>query len=259
MRKIYKKKRSYKKKKKSILKNRWFFDGMLVFIFFACFSWLIFGTPYFKIEDTQIFLGEEKTSVEEIKNIIPKESNFFLFDIPTISNNIKKSFPKIKNVVVEKNFPNSVSIKIEEREAFATFCQNRENKNCFLISEDGIIFEKILKNDKMLLIIGGEKEKIEIGKVAIDQNLIKNIVLLKSKIDSCNIGLREIEIFQTEIKVLAKDGFFMYFSKDLNFKIQAEAVDSVFKDAISKEEKKKLKYVDFKGINSDNRGEIYWK
>ena len=256
----YRRKRNYfRGKRKSIFARRWFFDSILLLILAGTLSWLLFATPYFEIKDVKI-LGKGGDIKEKIKKIIDENSgNFFLLNPMNISENIKEVFPQIKKMSVKREFPNSVSVDIEERKEVGIFCFRNNDLSCFSISGDGVIFKKVKKKDNALLIFLDEEKETGLGKEIIEESLMKDIIFLQSEFEKNNFVLKEVEIFPFQIKAKTEQGFLIYFSREFNFKTQVKIFFETFEKVISKEEQGKLEYIDLRGVKESKRGEIYWK
>ena len=68
--KKYRYKKSFKtKKKRNLLKNKFFWLGSLVLIILGGFIYLFIFSPVFKIKEIQV-LGAEAVSAEEIRQIV---------------------------------------------------------------------------------------------------------------------------------------------------------------------------------------------
>ena len=251
--------RYLRRKRKSIFRSRWFWDFVLILIFAGSLSWLLFKTPYFEIRDVKI-LGQSKEVKEKVKKIIDQENeNFFLLNSIELSKNIEEIFPQIKKLVVERKFPDSLLVNIEERKEVGIFCLRNKNLSCFSISDDGVIFKETKKRDGMLLIFLAEEKELKLGEEAVENNLIKDIIFLREELEKTQIFLEEVEVFPFKIKVKAKQGFLIYFSREFDFETQMKILLEVFQEIISKEERDKLEYIDLRGVEEGKRGEIYWK
>jgi len=113
-------KRRYQvKKKKSILKNKFFWTTVLIILFLGFSLWLTIFSPIFQIKMVLIS-GNEKISISEIEQLVyPKTEkkilffntkSIFLADTKSIKDEILKSYPIIDdlNLKVKKLLPNSL-------------------------------------------------------------------------------------------------------------------------------------------------------
>jgi len=252
-----KKKIIYRKKKRiPIYKKKWFWKIVLVIFVFFILAWFFLNNSLFEIKKIEISSPEKyKTKIREE---VPEGENFFILNQKIISQNIKKEFPQIKNVKIEKIFPSTISVEVEERMAFGTFCSNQKKNYCFLMSSDGIIYGEAKVSDKYLLFIGDYSGNLKIGKEVIQKELIEEIISLIKELRKLKISIDKTEVLPFEIKIFTKDGFKIYFSKE-NFKQQTEILITILRNTIKPEEKKSLKYIDLRLLEEGERGAVYWK
>jgi len=149
------------KKKKSILKNRVFWDSFLAVFLAVLIFHLLFISNAFKIQKIEI-LAPENIPRNELQNILEQElktpflyffqkDSFFSVDGKKIENRILSSFPEIKTANLKKKFSKTLILEIEQREAVVTWCFSQEN--CFLIDKEGIIYQSSASIDANLLVI----------------------------------------------------------------------------------------------------------
>ncbi len=227
--------------------------GLLYFLFFS---------EYFNIKNIS-FSGEKTIKEYDLKNtyfeytgqkkyIFLNQKNILALSSSDLSEALKKSFRRIKNVKIEKNIPNSIDIFIEEYEPVGISCRdfNSAGLDCFYFDKDGIIF------DTAPLIIG------EMFLSVYDNNLnIENFPNAKYKKDLIDFVLRfKKEILKNsdmsvkyfsfkdqfdDIEVYLKSGFKIFLTKDQNPEKQVYDVMRVIKEEI-KENFKDLDYIDLR-------------
>lgn len=257
------KKRKYysSRKKTSIFKKKWFWKLILVLVFLGGCYYLILKTPYFQIQKVE-FLAEDNNITKEIQAKVYHQ-NFFLLNSAELSKNIETKFPQVKQVLIQKKFPNKILIQIVERKEFGVFCFQSESENCFSLSEEGIIFKPVQQvnevNEK-ILIIASDVKNPKLGDKVIEEDLMKDIKLLKDELQKLQIPLKKVEISPLELKATTRQNFLIYFSRENSLKIQINVLTELFKNTISKEEQGNLKYIDLRGVKSvDQRGVVYVK
>lgn len=260
--KMQKKRKYYSSRKKtSIFKKKWFWKLILVLVFLGGCYYLILKTPYFQIQKVE-FLAEDNNITKEIQDKVYHQ-NFFLLNSAELSKNVEMKFPQVKQVLIQKKFPNKILIQIVERKEFGVFCFQSESENCFSLSEEGIIFKPIQQvnevNEK-ILIIALDVKNPKLGDKVIEEDLMKDIKFLKDELQKLQIPLTKVEISPLELKATTRQNFLIYFSRENSFKIQINALTELFKNTISKEEQGNLEYIDLRGVKSvDQRGVIYVK
>ena len=112
------------KRKKPILKNRFFWLGILIFVFVVSLSYFLFFSEIFQLEKI-IVTGEEKVSKEDIKLVVEekiekkilffKTKSIFLVNISEIKKDILGGFPQIAEVEIKRSFPDALNIVVVER------------------------------------------------------------------------------------------------------------------------------------------------
>jgi len=269
---VHSKKRPYlRKRKKSILRRRWFWDFILLLIFCGSLLWLILKTPYFVIENIKIS-GCESIAKKEVRKIALWQKNFFLFNSGNLSASIKDFSPKIQDVKVRKKFPNEVFIKVIERKAAGIYCtwQNK-NKRCFLMSKDGVVYEllketkkkKQAKNEKdkssLLLISNKEKNNFKAGDDVLDADLFLKFLFLKNELKKFKLFIVEIEIESLQITAKTKNGSKIYFLRGDVFEEQMSVLIKALKKKtiIKPKERKNFKYIDVRDVKDGEKSRIY--
>ena len=120
---------------------------MLLISFFGVSFYMFFFSGYLKMNNIKI-TGNNEINSFDIQNslsgylqgnflkIIPKD-NFLFISEKKVSELLKNNFKKIRAVTVSKEFPDSISINIDERKAVLVWCSGEK---CFLIDENGTAY-----------------------------------------------------------------------------------------------------------------------
>lgn len=271
----------YRKKRISLFRKRWFYDFILVLIFFGSLFYLLFGTPFFEIKSIEIS-GEDKVIAGKVKKMFSDGSNLFLLKVSDIVKIAEENFPKIKELKIYKEFPDKILVKIIERKPFGILCPktaSTENISCFLLSEDGVIFSNFNENnmenvnggngntdeeEKLVRILKPMDKKPKLGEKVLEDSLIKDIASIKNELRKSEILLSRIEISTFEIKAevfnsLNRHIFLIHFSTETEIENQLKVLLEIIEEKISKEEKEKLEYIDLRGIKEGKKSQIYWK
>lgn len=252
-------KKTFKKRRKSIFRQRWFWNLILALVCIGSVSYLFLKTPYFEIKNIEI-QGDEGEIAQKTKEMISHQ-NFFLLSAVNVSKGIEETFPQVKEVLITKKFPNSIVAQIQKREEFGIFCLEAENQPCFSIAEDGVVFQEAQKTEDKFLIFDSQKTEAKLGEKVVQEDLMKNIKSLKEELQKSQILIKEVEISPLEIKVKTSQGFAIYFSRENPFEIQMEALLGLFNNTLSKEEQTSLQCcIDLRGVKSvDQIGVVYVK
>ena len=198
------------KRKKSILKNRFFWLFILIFIIAGGFFYLLFLSSFFQIKEIKIS-GNQKVLAQDLENLVESQiakkiaffttKSIFLINSKKINNIILGDFPQIEKVKFKKDFPDTLDISVEERKPVAIFYQN---DNYFLIDKNGIVFEKVSESTSTNLKIENKilSSEIKVGEKAVEENLLAQIIDIENKFkEDIKIPLQEFcDSFRTKIK-----------------------------------------------------------
>jgi len=162
----------YKKKKRRILNLRaLFFIAIVLGMGAAAFSaYSLAYLDYWQIKFISVSVPEsvEKDDVyaaiqesfdEKAAFFIPK-SNYFFVSAASLAERIQRRLPRIRDVRLEKKFPDTLLVSASEREVYAIYCWSgiedysasttlsklpmfdpREDETCFYIDREGVMFE----------------------------------------------------------------------------------------------------------------------
>lgn len=249
------------KKKKSILKNRFFWLGILALIVFLGISYFLVFSSFFQIKVIEIS-GNQKISTEELRKMVEDQivknlifyqtKSIFLVNLKKIQNVILEKFPQISQINIKQKFPQTLEIKIEERNPVAIFCQN---ENCFFIDKEGVVFESNVKNQDFFIIKKGNfNSEIKLGDKIIDENLISQILEIESRLKKdFKISINEVLLVSEErVNFKTSEGWEIYFNpkKDINW--QLTKLEAVLENEILPEKRKNLEYIELRFGNFAN-------
>ena len=116
---IYKKNKASKplsRTQKRFLKFLFLFAIILTFIF------LLFASPFFKIQNIDTIRKSLSIDTESIEIFLSEKvihRNIFLLKIKNIESEVKKAFPQWKDISIEKQFPKTLIVNISNYPAFA--------------------------------------------------------------------------------------------------------------------------------------------
>ncbi len=253
MAKIYRKPHSYKRKK-SILKNRFFWLGILIFIFFISVFYFVFLSSTFQVKKITL-AGLRTVSADELNKLVEnkltnkilffKTKNIFLIKSDAIKNDILNRFPEIVEVKIKKNYPASLSVAITERTGTALWCSVPEQ--CFQIDNEGIIFAS--STDTTLIRIADQRneKQLSLGKKVIEKDILAKIInqiypLLNTEL---KIPLQEF-IYAADDKFIAQtsENWQIYFNLQDDINWQMTKLKAVLADKIPPDQRKNLDYIE---------------
>ncbi|KPJ56189.1 hypothetical protein AMJ49_05460 [Parcubacteria bacterium DG_74_2] len=235
------------KRKRPILKNRFFVQAVLALLFLIGFFYLICFSSIFQIKKI-IITGEEKVSTQDVGDFIDKEvGSIFLVKPNKIEKIILNSFPEIAEVEIKRGFPDALYIVIIERTGVATWCQEEQ---CFLIDEQGIIFKKVDVGSLPFLEIKGlgRVEDVKLGEQVIGKDLLSQILDIESRIKKeSKIDLNEALIVSNKrLNIKTFNQWEIYFNLEKNVDWQITELNLVLEQEISKAHRENLEYIDLR-------------
>lgn len=242
------------KTKKPIFKKPifWVIILSLIIIFLFLYLFLFFS----KIQVNSIITkGNNNIQSEVIESIawnnIDKNisNSIFLVKPKTISENILNKFPQIESVKVSIKFPQIIILEVKERIIFAAFCQT-DDKKCFYIDENGIIFKVLEQIPENIFVI---RQLIENKEVFVSQKVVeKNIMDIISKIrknlkDNFQIDVKTA-IISTPVRlnIETSENWQIYFNLDSETDLQIAKMNLLLKNEIPASARKNLQYMDLR-------------
>lgn len=284
----YRYKKPYRTKKRksiirSILYSRFFWLSYLVLIILGVVFYFVVFSSFFQIKEIRISKNI-KVPTEDIKNIVSSQINkkifffdtksIFLANLQEISKKILEKFPQIAEADLKRDFPDIVTVKIEEREAIGVWSQN---SNYFYIDKEGIIFDPV-RND---ISNGVEKESrdllsalpnfasqnlgesaqilrikdlfssiesLQLGKKVIEKEQLNQILKIESKLrNDLKIPFREISIIsEKRLNTKTSEGWEIYFNLKKDIDWQLTELDFLLKERIPPDKRRNLEYIDLR-------------
>jgi cell division septal protein FtsQ len=256
------------KKKKSIIKNRFFWLLLLILIISIFALYFLLFSQFFKIEEILVS-GNEKVSKEEIMGLIEKEvkrkkmflpqDNIFLINFDLIKEDILRSFPQVAHVITVRDFPRKLRFTIQEREGVALFCKDYEvleeeqltSQKCFLLDKDGIIFEEV-SGDNILMpkIIlqqtQDDDNELVLGESVMNSELLLKILDIFSGAESLDLSTKEISIISDErINFKMSDDWEIYFNPEEDINWQLTKLEAVLEN-IPQDRREDLEYIELR-------------
>jgi len=189
------------KPKHFILRRVIFWIIFLIIILFVLWNFIFYSGLQIK---NIIISGNEKIQSADIENFVFKiidkkfldiggfklsSQNIFLVDTGNLEKNILKEFPIIKKLRIDKKLPQTLILGIEERKTLGVFCNDEK---CFLIDENGIIFESFLGAPENVTVVRQTlvDNNVFIGEEVIAQNIMNAISKIKNNLKYLYILMR---------------------------------------------------------------------
>jgi cell division septal protein FtsQ len=264
------------KPKKSIFKKLWFWILFLILIIVLTGAYFILFYSGFQIKNI-IISGNQKVLSSDIKNLASNDINskilyvinsksIFLVDNKKINKDILDKFSEIEKVNVKRNFPQTLTINIAERKEIGTYCPSASSgqagSQCFLIDENGIIFEQSAASpDSFIIRQILENGQANIGQEAVAKDIMSAIYEIKKNLkDNFQINLKTAMVASSErLNIATNENWQIYFdlSTDSDINSQITKLNLLLKNGISSDSRKNLRYIDLRpkdrAIVCDNR------
>ena len=246
-------------KKKRFIKKLTFLFLIPLFVFVSIVA--LFYIPYFRIKKISI---EGNSSIDSAKimadisnyltgknfKIFPRD-NFFIMPTKEIVDILLKEFPRLKTISLIKNFPNAVSIKVEERNNEALFCTQNKDEGCAFIDKDGFAFEPAPYFSAGVYLTFFEEDSGSSASTwkrsfqVLSEEQFKKLIDFKNLLTEENIKILQIIIKKEGIYGLqTNEGWFIL----LNEKNDAQLTYQNLKTTLDqiKEKRKNLNYIDLR-------------
>lgn len=244
------------RKRKEKKRNLKIILACFLFVLFVVGAVSLFYISKFRIKEITITGNEivEKEKIlslaqESIKGkifyIFPKD-NIFLISKDEIKNSLLNNFLRIKSVSVFKDLPNTLLVKIEERNPVSLYC--KEN-NCAFINEDGLVFEEApFFSGSLFVKFFDERE----GNNFLVKKQILETEQYKNLIEFCRLALRDdIRISEITLKkeglyqLNTTEGWYIMFNERNQLDIAIENLRITLENQI-KDERSSLEYIDLR-------------
>lgn len=242
------------RKKKSIVKNRFFWPALLFLFFIGTIFYFLFFSTFFQFKKI-IISGNEKISNQDIETEIIKKlekkilflssKSIFLVNLNQIKDEILNNFPLIAKIEILRVFPDTLNVNIGERLAIANFYQE---DNFFLLDEEGVIFEKKF-NENLLKIM--DKQNVEspftLGDKVIEKDYLDKIFKIQKNLsEDPKIEIKEFIVFHERLNVKTIENWEIYFDQKGNLNWQLTKLNLVLKEKIPSEKRKDLEYIELR-------------
>lgn len=244
------------KKQKSIIFSRFFWLGVLFFVFIISIFYFLFFSQTFQIEKI-IVTGEEKVAKEDLKLLVEKKleskilffktKSIFLVNLNEIKKDILNNFPQVAEVEIGRGLPDTLNIIVVERSGLTVWCQAEQ---CFLVDNEGVIFEEIFDVDPKAFQIKNlaQVPELKLGDKVIEKEKLNQILDIESKLrDNLKISLTTVTIISDErLNAKTAEGWEIYFNPEGQLEWQLTKLRAVLDEEILPENRKNLEYIDLR-------------
>jgi hypothetical protein len=234
------------KKKKSWLANKFFWFFILFILLVGTAGYFLLFHSFFKIKTlninnrTEINTGLLKNSIYQHLNndhwfFVPKNS-IVLIGEKEIVEELTKEYPQLKNIILKRKiYPPGLSVKVA----------------CFLIDEDGVIFEKAKKettSSSPPLILTKASDDSQLGDRIYSPQSIRQISAINQTFKTqLNLPLKNFLVDETSfLVVITQEGWETYFDLDGDVDTALLKLQALLKQELSKSKRSALQYIDLR-------------
>jgi cell division protein FtsQ len=246
------------KRKKSILKNRFFWRALFFLFFLAGIFYIVFFLPFFQIKKIEIS-GNQKIQTQEIRDFIQtqisKNITFFrsesilIISPKKISENFISSFAQVESIKIKRDFPDTISVSVQEKGAVAVF---NNNEKYYSIDKNGTIFEELSQMNSNFILIQdlnlASSTEIKSGNNVLSPELISQVLEIKSRLKN-DINLLAVSadvVSEQRLNVKISDGWEIYFNTKGDINWQLTELKIILENKILPENWKNIDYVDLR-------------
>ena len=193
-------------------------------------------------------------------NLVEK-NNYLLISEKKTADKIAENFLKIKEIKIDKKFPNKLIVNLKERDTVFVFCRYEK---CFVIDEEGMAFSQIDKNNlqqfgENILILQSEKgREVEIGDFVLDKDFSSYLLNIKKKLEEMKIKIEKetytAQLISGNFQIKTQEGWYIYFNKNVSLEKEIKMLESLFANQLKDVKKEDLDYID---LRSDKK--VYYK
>lgn len=244
------------KRKKPILKNRFFWLAILVLIVLGSAFYFFIFSSFFQLKEVKI-IGCQMVSKERLRNLIWQTAekkilffstkSIFLINLGYLDKYILQEFPQVCEVNFKRNFPGGLQVKVKEKLPIGIWCSRTEE--CFLIDKEGIIFNSVSDKESANLLIktSKPKQKVNLGAQVINQDDLTVITKIQRQLKEKGVTVKEfVPVSETQLQVRTEEGWWIYFNPKGNIGWQITELNLVLQRQIPPQKRKALKYIDLR-------------
>jgi len=271
---VYKYKKPHRyKRKKSIFRNRFFWLGVLTPIIIGVIFYFLFLSETFQVKKI-IVTGEEKVSTEDIKLFVGERlenkvlfffqtRSIFSVNLDEIKKDILSNFLQLAEVEIGRKLPDTLNVMVVERFAAAIWCQARQNfleenlggqeEQCFLVDNEGIIFERTNGAKPELLKIRNLtlNQDLKLGERSVEKEKMEQIMKINSGLTNLNLKIIEAALItEKRLNLKTEEEWEIYFNleKDLDWQIARlkQVLEEILEKKILPENGKNFQYIDLR-------------
>ncbi len=243
------------KTKNKIIKSPvfWISLGGLIIIIVILYFILFF--PKIQVKNIEIS-GNQKVNSLDVQNLAWSDlqrkivgagifnissKSILVVDTANLTKDILAKFPEIETIEIQKKLPETINIKIKERIPFAAFCQNKE---CFLMDVNGVIFESLQTVPQNMVVVHNESsDQVFVGENIVQKNIIDAISKIQKDLkNNFQIDIKEA-LVSNPLVFKTSENWQVYFDTNSDIDLQVMKMNALLQSEISANARKNLQYI----------------
>jgi len=219
-------------------------------------AYLILFFPKFQVKNIQIS-GNQNVATADIENTAQNASkttllhlgalkmitgSIFLASANSVADELLKQFPYIQTVQVQKNLPQTIDIKVQERSPYAVFCQD---VNCFLLDIHGVIFHSLSNTpqDMMIVTNSANNQMPILGHVVVTPQIMNSISKIQEDLkNNFQISVTSVSVSDTLI-FTTSEHWQLYIDPTSDINLQIVKLNALLNQQIKPADRKNLQYI----------------
>jgi cell division septal protein FtsQ len=245
---------------------------VLIFIFGAVSVYVLFFSSFLQIKKV-VVRGLEELKYEKVMSGISAtldqkyfglivQNNILLARSVSLESALKNDFKKISSVKIEKVFPDTLIVSIQERKGLLVWCSGED---CVMVDERGSAYAPAdfnspeVAENNLIVVRDQSQSSILSDRVTINPEIV-NFLLVMRKETKDRLGLDLNREFETprsvsgDIVATTGEGWKIMLNYDLGAVKEVEMLQIVLDQNIGKEKRADLEYVDLR-----TEGKVYYK
>lgn len=230
-----------------------FIKTLIIFSLLGVLIYLVLFSEAFR-QQHLLIEGNQVISQSDIREVVQpwlsqRLSASLVWPIGNISDRLKEDFPYIQEVKIQRRWPNTLLLAIDEKEPFLCLISGQDIS---LIDQESIVLEKVTycSSDYTSLTILHETPSMQLGQASVSENLwsivrdIKETLSLFSDLDISKVEIDNFEVTITMINPEAdRPNWYIYLDRNMEIKSQLRRLE-LFLQTRDMADLSRLDYVD---------------
>ncbi|MCL5011014.1 MAG: FtsQ-type POTRA domain-containing protein [Patescibacteria group bacterium] len=246
------------KRRKSVLKDRVFWDVVLGLVFFVVLVYFLFFSAVFRIVDWQVSASPDIETAQvqkiisdytnyKIYSFLPRNS-FWLVNSGQLEKRISADMPLAKKVVVKKRLASKLFVSVEKREPLFAWCFEGGGA-CFVADENRVVFGQVPAENltQNLIVIFSKTEPAKMLGEIMGQKQGEQILQIREFFQEQGIGLVNFGFDEPSLlTVKTAQNWEAYFDLQSDTNLALTKLKLLLEKELTADKRKNLQYVDLR-------------